>query len=281
MLQSMFSGISGLRTHQSRMDVIGNNIANVNTTGFKSSDATFKEAYVTTLRAPAPGSPGMAIGIGTQLSGITRNFKGGTLMSTGQASNMGISGNGFFVVADPGTADGLGSAYFTRAGDFMQDVNGGNTYLITPDGKRVRGLMGDAAATSLTGLDGSTLTDVTLPTGTTSYSIGLDGVVTASVNGATPTAVARIALASFENNAGLQSVGSNLYKTSAAASIRTFDNAGSSGLGQTFAGMIENSNVDLAQEFTNMIITQRGFQANSKTITTSDEMIQDLLSLKR
>lgn len=284
MLQSMFSGISGLRTHQRRMDVIGNDIANVNTPGYKQSDVTFKEAYVTTLRAPSPGTPGQQVGLGTQLGGITKNFKGGILMETGQSGNMGISGEGFFVVAEPGAAAGLGNAFYTRAGDFMLDVEPGappTTYLINPDGKRLRGLIGDAAATDMTGLDGSTFVDITLPANTTSFSIGLDGVVYASSLGGTPVAVARVAVATFDNNTGLEAVGSNLFRTNAAASIRTFNNANSNGIGQVFQGYLENSNVDLAQEFSDMIITQRGFQANSRSITTSDEMLQELLSLKR
>lgn len=281
MLQSMFSGISGIRTHQRRMDVIGNDIANVNTPGYKKSDVTFKEAYVTTLRAPSPGTPGQQVGLGTQLGGIVKNFTGGILMETGQSGNMGLSGEGFFAVAEPGAAVGVANAFFTRAGDFMLDVTGGSTYLINPDGKRLRGLMGDAAATDMTGLDGSTFTDITLPPNTTSFSVALDGVVYASVGGATPTAVARVAVATFDNNTGLEAVGSNLFRTNSAASIRTFNNANSNGVGQIFQGYLENSNVDLAQEFSDMIITQRGFQANSRSITTSDEMLQELLSLKR
>ncbi len=281
MLQSMFSGISGLRTHQRRMDVIGNDIANVNTPGYKKSDVTFKEAYVTTLRAPSPGTPGQQVGLGTQLGGIVKNFSGGILMETGQSGNLGLSGEGFFVVTEPGAAAGVASAFYTRAGDFMLDVSGGTTYLINPDGKRLRGLVGNAAATSMTGLDGSTFVDVTLPANTTSFSVALDGVVYASVAGATPTEVGRVAVATFDNNTGLEAVGSNLFRSNAAASLRTFDNANNSGVAQIFQGYLENSNVDLAQEFSDMIITQRGFQANSRSITTSDEMLMELLQLKR
>lgn len=281
MLQSMFSGISGLRTHQRRMDVVGNDIANVNTPGYKKSDVTFKEAYVTTLRAPAPGTPGQQIGLGTQLGGIVKNFSGGILMETGQSGNMGLSGEGFFVVTEPGAVAGVNNAFYTRAGDFMLDVSGGTTYLINPDGKRLRGLLGDAAATDMTGLDGSTFVDVTLPANTTSYSVGLDGVIYASVGGATPTAVARVAVATFDNNTGLEAIGSNLFKSNSAASLRAFNNANSNGVAQVFQGYLENSNVDLAQEFSDMIVTQRGFQANSRSITTSDEMLQELLQLKR
>jgi len=279
MLQSMFSGISGLRTHQRKMDVIGNNIANVNTPGFKGSDVTFKEAYVTTIRAPAPGTPGQQIGLGAQVGGITRNFKGGILMETGQAANMGVSGEGFFVVAEPAAPAGVANAYFSRAGDFMLDVDAlGVTHLINPDGKRLRGINSNA---TITGTNGSAFTDIVLPANTTSFSVGLDGIVYASVSGATATPVARVALATFNNNSGLDSVGSNLYKATSAAGLRLFADAGTTGVGQVFQGYLENANVDLAQEFTNMIITQRGFQANSRSITTSDEMLQDLLSLKR
>lgn len=284
MLQSMFSGISGLLTHQRRMDVIGNDIANVNTTGFKASDVTFKEAYVTTIRAPSPGTPGQQVGLGTQLGGIVRNFKGGILMETGQSSNMGISGDGFYVVADPGAA--ATTNYFTRAGDFTLDVDlgTGRTYLVNPDGKRLRGelcaALGDPAP-DMTGHTEADLVDIYLPTDTSSYSIGLDGTIYASVAGASPQVWGRVALARFDNNTGLASLGSNLYQKTTAANIRAFANAGSSGMGQIFQGYLENSNVDLAKEFTNMIITQRGFQANSKTITTSDEMLQEMLSLKR
>jgi flagellar hook protein FlgE len=163
----------------------------------------------------------------------------------------------------------------------MLDVNGGITYLINPDGKRLRGLIGDAATTDMTGLDGSTFTDIILPAGTTSFSVGLDGIVYASFAGAPPTEVARVALATFDNNTGLEAVGSNLFRSNAAANMRTFNNSNSNGIGQIFQGYLENSNVDLAQEFSDMIITQRGFQANSRSITTSDDMLQELLQLKR
>jgi len=293
MLQSMFSGISGLRTHQRRMDVIGNDIANVNTPGYKQSTVSFKEAYVTTLKAPAPGTPGQQIGLGTQLGGIVKNFNGGILMETGQAPNMGISGEGFFVVADAGGP--TPSFYFTRAGDFLMDVDpalpvpGDNTYLINPDGKRLQGVMkaagpwnaGTDSADWTAIADETALTDIILPSDTTSFTIGLDGVVYVSQSGATPASFAQVAVGTFDNNTGLEAVGSNLFNKTPAASLRPFSDAGSAGVGQVFQGYIESSNVDLAQEFTDMIITQRGFQANSRSITTSDEMLIELLSLKR
>ncbi len=283
MLQSMFSGVSGLRTHQRRMDVIGNDIANVNTPGYKQSDVTFKEAYVVTIRPPSPGTPGQQVGLGLQMGGIIRNFRSGILMETGQATHMAVSGEGFFVVADPGAAPTAN--YFTRAGDFLLDVDAtGVTYIINPDGKRLRGVLvanpGDPLP-DLTGLTEADLEDITLPTNTTAFNIGFDGGLYVSVGGAPPAAWGRIALARFDNNTGLQAVGSNLYMKTDAANIRPFVNPGESGMGQIFQGYLENSNVDLAQEFTDMIITQRGFQANSRSITTSDEMLLELLQLKR
>jgi flagellar hook protein FlgE len=279
----MFSGISGLRTHQQRMDVIGNDIANVNTIGYKQSDVTFKEAYVNTLRFPAPGSPGLQVGLGTQMGSIVRDFSGGILMETGQASNMGISGEGFFVVAEPVAG---GANYFTRAGDFLLDMDPatGRTYVINPDGKRLRGVLtanlGDPAP-DMTGKTEADLVDLTLPAGTTSFTIGVDGVIYASVNGAAPAVCGRVAVATFDNTNGLGAIGNNLYVKTDSANIHAFTNPGSNGCGQVFQGYLENSNVDLAREFTDMIITQRGFQANSKSITTSDEMLIELLQLKR
>ena len=279
MLPSMYSGVSGLLTHQERMNVIGNDIANVNTVGFKQSDMTFQEAYVTTLRSPAPGTPGQQVGLGVQMGQLERDFTSGALMQTGTASNFAVSGDGFFVVSDPAN----GSQYLTRAGDFVLDVDTttNQTYLITSDGRRLQGVMGGPPAPDLTGLGMADMQDIVLPANATSYSVGLDGILYVSLDGATPVAAGRIALADVQNPTGLNSIGNNLYALTDAAAIRPFANPGESGNGQIFQGYLENSNVDLAREFTDMIITQRGFQANSRTITTSDEMLQELLSLKR
>jgi flagellar hook protein FlgE len=282
MLPSMYSGVSGLLAHQERMNVIGNDIANVNTVGYKQSDVSFKEAYVNTLRSPAPGTPGQQIGLGVQVGHITRDFGGGALMQTGSASNVAVSGNGFFVVADPAAA---GQQYFTRAGDFVLDVDAATnqTYLITSEGRRLQGVMtapGDPVP-DLTGADVGTLEDVVLPENTTAYSVALDGTLYVSVDGGPLQSSGRLALANFDNPAGLLAIGSNLYKLTDAAAIRDLANPGEGGTGQLFQGYLENSNVDLAGEFTDMIVTQRGFQANSRTISTSDEMLNELLMLKR
>ena len=276
-IRAMLSGVSGLRTHSTRMDVIGNDIANVNTTGYKQSDVTFKESLIQSLRTPAAGTPGQQIGLGVQLGTISKNFKEGSLLETGQTPHVGISGEGFFVVADPG---GAGQTYYTRAGDFVHDFDAaaGGSVLINSAGKQLMGVLG--ANPDATGVAAGDLVPIVLPAGTDSYTIGNDGVITATINGGAPEVIGRIPLATFENNFGLIAEGSNLF-TEGAANPRAFTNAGEGGAGNMFQGFLENSNVDLAQEFTDMIVTQRGFQANSRSITTGDEMLQEVIALKR
>ncbi len=278
MLRSIWSGVSGLRTHQTRMDVIANDIANVNTTGYKQSDVTFKEQLVNTIRPPASGTLGLQVGTGVQLGSISRNFSDGILMETQRSSNVAVAGDGFFVVSDPVAG---GAKYFTRSGDFLPDVNlaTGETYFINSEGKRLQGIM-DANPDS-TGLTSAALTDIILPADTTDYAIALDGKIYASIAGATPTVIGMVPLARFANNNGLTSIGSNMFASSQASVEQPMINPGSAGAGTIYQGYLENANVDLAQEFTDMIVTERGYQANSRSITTSDEMLQELLTLKR
>jgi len=279
MIRSMQNGIAGLRTHAKKMDVISNDIANVNTIGYKQSECTFKETLVDTIRTPSSGTPGMQIGMGSAISQITRNWSDGVLMQTGLSSQLGITGEGFYTVAEPTAA--AGDVQFTRAGDFVHDYDEatGETYLITSGGYRLRGIVD--ANPDATGLTPADLVDIVLPADTTSYSIGLDGVIRASVSGGTPTIIGMVALTRFSNNYGLENMGNNLFRQTDAAGLQAMTNPGSGGTGQVFQGYLENANVDLAQEFTEMIVTQRGFQANSRSITTADEMLQEVLSLKR
>lgn len=267
MMPSFDSGISGLRIHQRRMNVVANNIANVNTVGFKQSDMTFREAMIDTIRAPGQQSPGLQVGLGAQVAGITRDFGGGMLMETGHPSNVAINGEGFFLVQDD-----AGEIFYTRAGDFVLDVVDADTVnMITPDGHR------------LVGTDGLPIN--LEPGGGTlaSFAIDQDGDITTvdtAGNTFTPNSVR---LVMFQNNNGLESVGHNMYRWTAAASPAEPAPAGANvpEAGQMLQGYLELSNTDLAEEFTDMIITQRGFQSNARTITTSDEMLQELMSLKR
>lgn len=273
MMPSLYSGISGLNAHQQRLNVTGNNVANVNTIGYKSSFTTFKEAAVVTTRSPGPSTPGLQSGLGVNLSGITRRFTAGMLSESGQPTNMAINGEGWFVVQ---TA--AGANLMTRAGDFVLDIYDdgglGQLNLITSDGHRV--LNENLDPIDLTPASGENLA---------SFSVDSNGVITlVDVAGNVQTLDGpgeRVKVAMFQNNNGLQAEGANLYSwtTAAGEPVAAAENVAASGA--ILQGYLESSNTDLASEFTDMIVGQRGFQANARTITTSDEILQELMSIKR
>ncbi len=393
MLRSLFSGISGLRSHQTMMDVTGNNIANVNTSGFKSSNTQFQDTLSQLLRAAgAPqgqnaGSNPSQVGLGVRVAGVTTNFGQGSAQQTGRSLDLMVNGDGFFI------AKTVNETLYTRAGALTFDING---TLITPEGAKVQGwqanpatgainttagvgdiqlpistlmqpsataqavfegnLPGDAAVgqtlpasidvydnqgtrstlavtfrkdtadtwsllengvalgtiqfsgggsahtltpatiTSAAGID-LALTTVTGYSGTTSikmasqdgyavgsltaFNIGPDGILTGIFSNGLKQSVAQIATATFANVAGLEKAGSTMYRTSANSGLARTGAPGLEDRGALSSGTLEMSNVDLAAEFTNLIIAQRGFQANSRVITSSDELLQDLVNLKR
>ncbi|NMB32958.1 MAG: flagellar hook protein FlgE [Clostridium sp.] len=432
MMRSMFSGVSGLRTHQTKMDVIGNNIANVNTVGFKSGRVTFEEVFSQTLKgAGSPdqatgrgGTNPMQIGLGIDVATIDTIMTRGSLQRTDNPTDLSIEGDGFFIVRG-----GSSGAYmFTRAGNFGLDrlgnlvtgsgmnVYGWQSYTRGSDGtysfdtespiepinlfsdpvnknKRMlaarattsavltgnldasypiddmefmvpitvfdtlgndyklsitfkkTGIEGDytqweweiadgmgfTSDDSATGeiqfdkkgqivpdegvtpsiivipndevgsedieieLDFSQLTmyaadssvkptnvDGYPPGEIVTFSIGSDGMITGVYSNGQQQPLGLVALAGFENPAGLQKMGNNLFiTTSNSGEFTRGVKAGSDGTGTLNPGTLEMSNVDLSKEFTDMIVTQRGFQANSRIITTSDEMLQELVNLKR
>jgi flagellar hook protein FlgE len=410
MMRSMFSGVSGLRNHQTMMDVVGNNIANVNTVGFKASQLSFQDALSQTIRGAKAsgtntgGTNPIQIGLGVKLALVSTNFSQGSLQNTGRMTDLSIQGDGFFILSD-------GSGHFyTRAGYFSFDSQG---KLINPsNGYVVQGWMADAdgnidtnaAVTSISIPVGQTMTprattvvqyqgnlpadaavgdsfvtsievrdsqgaDHTLTmtftkTGVNTWSweatgpagiSGNTGTLTFDVNGAltgstggpiqfTPAGadvvtivpdfgtaggtdgitqfasqstvaavyqdgyasgslqsisisdngvisgffsnglnlrLAQIALCVFNNPEGLMKVGDSMYRTSNNSGEPLIGVSGSGNRGIITGGTLEMSNVDLAQEFTNMIIAERGFQANSRIITSADQMLQDLVNLKR
>lgn len=405
MLRSMFTGISGLRTHQQMMDVTGNNIANVNTTGFKSSTAVFQDALSQTLKAagaPQNGQGGTnpaQVGLGVQLSSISTNFGQGSAQVTGRSTDLMINGDGFFVV------DNGGEQMYTRAGAFSFDSEG---KLVNPSGAVVQGwgavdgavdtnspignitlpigtlldpkatdaasfggnLPGDMTSTtpittSITTYDekgnevvlsakftkvtstnwtvaisdGTTTQNATIDFGATggtpnvtaggvagkiavkldrpgagtdvtvdlskltsfagqntlapltqngsaigsltSFSISGGGELIGVFSNGMKSTLGQLAMASFSNPTGLEKSGESMYRGSVNSGEAALGVAGSGGRGQLQGGSLEMSNVDLGQEFTNLIIAQRGFQANSKVISTSDELLQELVNLKR
>ncbi|KYH32661.1 flagellar hook-basal body complex protein [Neomoorella mulderi] len=287
MMRSLFSGVSGLRTHQLRMDVIADNIANVNTVGFKRSTVTFKDVFYQTLRGGSAGGTGTGgtnpqqIGLGVTLNSIDVVHTQGAAASTGNGTDLMIQGDGFFrVSANP--EDSNTPVYYTRAGAFHFDNNGD---LVTADGLYVIGYDANVDTTTGKVTPGTNEKKINVPATSQSYSIDKTGVVRyVDSNGATQVAGV-ITISKFNNPAGLEKLGQNLYmKTSSAGTENTGTPEDSSkGLANTsiIPSALEMSNVDLAQEFTDMIITERGFQANARTITVSDQMLQELVNLKR
>jgi flagellar hook protein FlgE len=411
MLRSMFSAISGLRAHQTKMDVTGNNIANVNTVGFKGSQTVFQDTLSQVIRAggaPAQNRGGTnpaQVGLGVKVAAITTNWTQGATQSTGRSTDFMIEGDGFFVTR-AGTEQ-----LFTRAGSFEFDGTG---RLVTPDGSVLQGWMantsgainsngpitdlsvpygqvvapratggvgvvagtmagnlpgdatvGDVLQTAVTMYDelgvpqevsytytntgpgawdlsidhsdGTNLlttavtfdaagvmtspTTVTVPaaslagypswpgpldidisrvtqyggdstveaTGQNGYALGSlqsftlgnDGTITGIYSNGLRQAIGQLALASFNNPSGLEKAGNSSFRVGDNSGAAMIGLAGVAGRGVLNSGALEMSNVDLAEEFTGLIVAQRGFQANSRVITASDEILQDLVNLKR
>jgi len=405
MMRSLFSGVSGLKNHQTRMDVIGNNIANVNTVAFKAGRVNFEDILSQTVegaRSPQTGGMGgvnpKQVGLGMGISSIDTLFTPGSLQSTDNPTDFAVQGEGFFIVSDGS------QVYYTRDGAFKTSADGA---LVNSNGFRLQGWMADTdgnidstqalqnitipvgaqmkpkATTQIafegnldanadptssewitsvqvydslgnphnltitftktaenkwgwtTDLDGTSGDSDTIEfdtdgtilsggsgsasfnniTGAEDISLNIDfsqltqfggnptayinfqdgyeagsldmvstdsgGVLTGIFTNGQSKALAQIALATFSNPGGLLKEGGNLYQISNNSGLPNIGTADSGGRGSIAVGALEMSNVDLAQEFTNMIVTQRGFQANSRVITTSDEMLQDLINIKR
>ncbi|NJC71788.1 flagellar hook protein FlgE [Planosporangium thailandense] len=401
MLRSLFSGITGLRAHQTMMDVTGNNIANVNTAGYKASQSVFEDTLsqmLTAAGAPQNGKAGTnpaQVGLGVRVAAVNTNFNQGAPQNTGRSTDLMINGDGFFVVRNGG------ENLYTRAGSFSFDANG---VLGNADGGVVQGWMagpggvlntnatptdvklavgtllpptettkmtvaGNLPADSttatttpitmsetvfdpqgnkisltlsftkvdpthwdVTASDGTTtttatnlafnadgsgpatpstisfaagalsgitidLSGVTSFAGSTtagiqsqngsalgelqSFTISPDGTLIGVFSNGNKQALAQIAMASFNNPPGLEKAGGSMYRSTVNSGIPQLGTAGSGGRGGLQGGSLEMSNVDLAQEFTNLIIAQRGFQANSKVITTSDQLLNDLVNMKQ
>ncbi|WP_075619427.1 flagellar hook-basal body complex protein [Paenisporosarcina indica] len=273
MLRSMYAGVSGMKGFQTKLDVIGNNIANVNTIGYKKSTINFQDLLSQNLSNG--GVNPIQVGLGSTTSAINVIHTPGSAMTTGVGTDLSIMGDGFFVVQNPtagvGTTDGQ---YLTRAGNFVVDANG---YLVTTQGYYVLGNTGNRINVA------SQTTPGTPPTITNfeSFTISRLGEVYGEpVGGGTPVKIADIGISQPTNPAGLRKSGGSLYELT--------KNSGPGPIGTVAAqntelglGMLEMSNVDLTEEFTEMIVAQRGFQANSRTITTSDEILQEVVNLKR
>ncbi|KMK77222.1 flagellar basal body rod protein FlgG [Alkalihalobacillus pseudalcaliphilus] len=283
MLRSMYAGISGMKNSQIKLDTIGNNIANVNTFGFKKGRTTFSDMVSQELSgatAPVAGGRGginaAQVGLGMQLASIDTIHTQGSLQNTSRALDLGISGDGYFVVND-GESD-----YYTRAGNFYLDAEGN---LVNSSGLKLQSSAGEDINFLAIANGGDMPADLEEALNNIkSFSIGADGSINIidSEGNLVPTEV-QIGLAKFANAEGLAKAGDNLFVTTpnsgpAPAELST---PGAGGTGSLVAGTLEMSNVDLSEEFTEMIVAQRGFQANTRIITTSDDILQELINLKR
>ena len=389
MLRSLYSGISGLRSHQTMLDVTGNNIANVNTAGFKASAAQFQDT-LSQMTQPAGGPQAgiggtnpAQVGLGVQVAGISTNFAQGSTQATGRATDLMINGDGFFVtqlggetlysragafdfdgagrlvspsgatvqgwsatngVVDEGGAvgditlplQGISAAVPTTSatvnGNLPSDAAVGTelvrdvevydgagesgtltlTFTRTAGGWNVAGAGENAVASGSLTLDDGVLTgpgsiqvggvavDISSITGFAKlstmeianlngraagtldgFTLAEDGTLVGSFSNGASEAVGRIVLATFVNPGGLEKSGSSGYRATFNSGAPDVGAPGAAGRGSLASGALEMSNVDLSQEFTNLIVAQRGFQANARIITTSDEVLQELTNLKR
>ncbi len=326
LIASLDSGVSALDTFAKGIQVIANNIANVNTTGYKGSRSSYVDNFSNMLQQAAPSSgtgvgsniDSLQVGTGVHLGAVAGDYSQGTLTSTGSNTDLGISGNGFFRVRD--SANNVD--FVTRSGDFRMDDQG---YLVTNEGYRVQGLNDGSATFDATSVNGA-LTYTKTATAPAAigdlkidFSVGIGNGLTnstggaftdAQVDAAKPTMNSftvdrlgnviiglsngdtfvrgRVLLQNFSDPNALTRQGNNLFSGFEPAGpiggvdLSDVNNSpGTNGLGQIQVGTLELSNVDLSKEFSNMIITQRSFQAGSRIVTVSDSLMEEVINLKR
>jgi flagellar basal-body rod protein FlgG len=251
-----------MQSQQKNLDVVANNLANVNTAGFKKSRADFQDLMYQNLKttgAPSTNSTqiptGIQIGLGSRLAAVTKIFTPGDFTQTGNELDMAIEGDGFYQIQLPD-----GSTGYSRSGAFKKDSTG---RIVTSDGYPL-------------------LPAISLPSNATKVNIGNDGTVSVTQAGQnTPTQVGNIQLASFSNPSGLSAQGKNLFLPSDASGAATTATPGQSGLGTIAQGFLEMSNVSVMEEMVNMIVGQRAYEINSKAVQASDEMLQTANNLRR
>jgi flagellar hook protein FlgE len=286
MIRALSTAVSGLQYHQSRLDVVGNNIANVNTVGFRGSRLNGGDSFAQTLTGLVGTIASSQMGSGVSSTGITSSFTQGSINPTNQPYDMAIDGNGYFVVRNSATQE----SFATRAGDFRLDSEG---YLSTAQGLRVQGYI-DGSGTTV----GDVRIDLTLPNPlppeanpnnipateirATGWRLEPNGEIRLTLNTGANLVRGQVLLQNFSDPNALTKAGSNLYgNLSAAGPLANPSVPGLNGTGQIRWQALEQSNIDLATQFTDLITTQRGYQANAKIITTSDEILQELINLKR
>ncbi len=261
MLRSLYTAATGMEAQQLKMDVIANNLANTNTTGFKKVRAEFEDLLSETIRGgEAPDPRGgtnptpLQCGLGVRTGSTARNFAQGELLTTGNQLDLAIQGGGFFRVQRPS-----GDYGYTRAGNFRSDATG---RLVTGDGDSVD-------------------PEITLPAQTTAVTIKADGTVLATVAGnVTPQEVGQLQVYTFPNPSGLEATGGNLLIETPASGEPTATKPGDSGTGTLAQGYLEGANVKAVEEMIDMIATQRAYELNSNVIKTADQMLQRVTNLR-
>jgi flagellar hook protein FlgE len=284
---SFNTSLSGLNANSNALNVVGNNIANANTAGFKASTVLFQDTLsqmligATGANADRGGTNPIQVGLGVQVAATHTNFLQGSSQITGREPDLMIQGDGFFVVQRNG------QNLYTRAGAFSFDEAGDLT--TTKGGNRVQGYALDASgnadiAGGLINISLDTTNAVpAVPAGVkmTSYEIGATGMVSATFDDGIRRDLCQLAIADFNNPMGLSKIGETAFIESAKSGAPQLDVAGQGSRGVLMGNALEMSNVDLAAEFTNLILAQRGFQASSRVITTSDQILEDLVNIKR
>ncbi|MFJ4344778.1 flagellar basal-body rod protein FlgG [Pseudomonas sp. NPDC089401] len=260
MIRSLWTAKTGLEAQQGQLDVIANNLANVSTNGFKRSRAVFEDLVYQNVRQPGAQSStdtrlpsGLQVGTGVRQVATERLHTQGNLEQTSSSKDLAINGLGFFEVDMPD-----GTTAYTRDGSFQLDANG---EMVNSNGYKLTA-------------------GITIPANATSISISSDGIVSVTQpSSSASTQVGQLNLALFVNNAGLQSIGENLYQETDASGSPTETTPGLNGGGTVSQGYVETSNVNVVEEMVGMIQTQRAYEINSKAVETSDEMLQRLAQL--
>jgi flagellar basal-body rod protein FlgG len=262
MIRALYTAASGMQAQQTNIDNVAHNLSNVNTAGFKKSRVEFEDlvyqqqkvagtATSTTDEAPI----GLELGLGTKPIATARDFRTGNLRATGAPLDLAIEGQGFFQITLPD-----GQTAYTRAGALHLNAEGG---IVTADGYAVEPA-------------------ITIPPNATSITVSKDGIVSVAVSGeSAPQQVGTLELATFQNAAGLQAMGGNLFLVTTASGEPTTAQPGQEGTGSIVQGFLEESNVSVVEEMVNMILGQRAYEANSRVVKTADEMLAEINNLAR
>ena len=262
MLRALYTAATGMQAQQINIDTIANNIANVNTTGFKQGRAEFQDLLYQNIRPAGTASSssttfpvGLQLGLGTKPVATDRIYTQGDMRQTGNSLDLVIEGKGFFQVRLPS-----GELGYTRDGSFHKNAEG---ILVTADGNPLE-------------------PQITIPADADTITIGKDGTVSITQAGQSAAQqVGTLQLANFQNPAGLNALGGNLFKSSSASGDPLTGNPGENGMGQVNQGFLEQSNVSVVEEMVNMIVAQRAYEVNSKAVKVADDMLSQINNLVR